>query len=118
VSTSVVLGMPGTNSVIANRWTIGIGVDQPLENALVVFNLAFQDGTVTVNAQVAGALAPVPGLEDLPIGANSIITVPLTDALAVGAPLVVVSDRGIVVERLWARGDQLRGRTGSMAVPG
>lgn len=118
VATSVVLGMPGTNSVIASRWTVGIGVDQPLENALVVFNLDFQDGTVTVNAQVAGALAPVPGLSDLPIGANSIITVPLTDPLAVGAPLVVVSDRGIVVERLWARGDQLRGRSGSMAVPG
>jgi hypothetical protein len=118
VATSIVLGAPGTTSVLGTRWTIAIGVDQPLENALVLANPFLTDSTVTVKALVSGAEAPVSGLEAVVVPAGQVITVPLTDAVAVGAPLIIEATTAVFLERLFARGPDLRGRSGSFAIPG
>lgn len=118
VATSVVMGLPGEFESITRRWTVATGVDQPLENALVVMSIDGVDGTLSVNALAAGGVAPIPGLENVVVPAGQIVMIPITDATAVNVPLIIESTGRIFVERLFARGGDLRGRSGSFALPG
>ena len=62
---------------------------------------------------------PCPGLEAVPLPKSGIVTIAIPDqAAALGVPLVVESTQRIVVERLLPRGGDLRGRSGSLAMPG
>jgi hypothetical protein len=98
---------------------MAIGTDLAVDNVLVVMNLDFLDGTVTVKALGPGGEVPVPGLEALVLPKSGIITVAIPDqAAALGVPLIVESTQRIVVERLLPRGGDLPGRSGSLALPG
>jgi Family of unknown function (DUF5719) len=116
-ATTVVTGM-STSTEIARRWTAVVGVDQALENVLVVSNLDGVDGTLKVSALAAGGIGPVPGLEEVSLPAGAVITIAITDPSAIGVPLIIESEQRMVVERLLARGPDLRGRSGSLAIPG
>jgi hypothetical protein len=116
--TSVVMGAPYVFTGY-NRWSMAIGTDLAVDNVLVVMNLDFIDGTVTVKALGPGGEVVVPGLEAVPLPKSSIATITIPDqAAALGVPLIVESTQRIVVERLLPRGGELRGRSGSLALPG
>lgn len=101
------------------RWSMAIGTELPVEDVLVVVNLSGADGTVAVKALGPGGEADIPGLEAVPLPANGVITIAIPDLdAALGVPLVVVGTQPIVVERLLPRGEGMRGRSGSLALPG
>jgi hypothetical protein len=116
--TSVVMGAPFVFTGY-NRWSMAVGTDLAVDNVLVVMNLDFIDGTVAVKALGPGGEVVVPGLEAVPLPKSGIVTITIPDqAAALGVPLIVESSQRIVVERLLPRGGDLRGRSGSLALPG
>ena len=56
-------------------------------------------------------------MENLVVGKNSVVALTITDPTALGHPLVVDSSSRVFVERLLPRGGDLRGRSGSFALP-
>jgi hypothetical protein len=54
----------------------------------------------------------------LPLPNGAVTAIDLTDPALVGAPLVVESDRAIIVLRSYVRGPGLTGRTSALALPG
>ncbi|MFZ4719421.1 MAG: DUF5719 family protein [Ilumatobacteraceae bacterium] len=117
-ATTVVLGAPQVFTGYS-RWSMAIGTDQAVDGVLSVMNLDFLDGTVTVKALGPGGEVPVPGLEKIPLPKSGVIDIAIPQAeAALGVPLVVESTQRIVVERLLPRGGDLRGRSGSLAMPG
>ena len=102
------------------RWSMAIGTDLAVDNVLVVLNVSFVDATVAVKALGPGGEVDLAGLEAVPLPAGSVITIAVPDqAAALGHPLVVVGTQPIIVERLLPRRSaDLRGRSGSLALPG
>ena len=115
VATTVQLG--AQSAFATTRWHTPVGVDLAIDQALVVMNVSFNPGTITVNALGPGGEEPVPGLEAIEIPANGIIAIDLLDQAVVGEHLVVQSDVPVVVERRWERSSSLRGRSASLAMP-
>jgi hypothetical protein len=116
VATTVVMGSPP--SFASTRWSMAIGTDLAVENILVVLNATGLDGTVTVKTLGAGGEVPVPGMEAINLPASGVITIGVSDPTALGHPLIVESTQRIYVERLLPRDPDLRGRSGSFALPG
>jgi Family of unknown function (DUF5719) len=117
-ATTVVMGAPYVFTGYS-RWSMAVGTDLAVDNVLVVMNLDFIDGTVTVKALGPGGEVPIPGLEAVPVPKSGITTLAIPDQVAaLGVPLVVESTQRIIVERLLPRGGDLRGRSGSLALPG
>jgi hypothetical protein len=116
VATTVVMGSPP--SFASTRWSMAIGTDLAVENILVVLNATGLDGTVTVKTLGAGGEVPVPGMEAINLPASGVITIGVSDSTALGHPLIVESTQRIYVERLLPRDPDLRGRSGSFALPG
>ena len=116
VATTVVMGSP--SSFASNRWSMAIGTDLAVPDILVVLNATGSQGTVTVKTLGAGGEVPVPGMEAIDLPAGGVITIGVSDPTALGHPLVVESTQRIFVERLLPRGPDLRGRSGSFALPG
>jgi hypothetical protein len=117
-ATTVVFGAPQVFTGY-RRWSMAIGTDLAVDNTLVVMNLDFLDGTVTVKALGPGGEVAVPGLEKVVLPKSGVVIIAIPDeAAALGVPLVVESTQRIVVERLLPRGGDLRGRSGSLAMPG
>ncbi|MGB8862301.1 MAG: DUF5719 family protein [Ilumatobacteraceae bacterium] len=104
------------------RWSMAIGTDLAVENVLVVLNVSFSDATVAVKALGPGGEVDLPGLEAVPVPASGVVTIAIPDqAAALGHPLIVVGTQPIIVERQLPRGPagtELRGRSGSLALPG
>jgi hypothetical protein len=116
-TTSVALGAPKAFEHV-QRWSIAAGPTAPATASLVVLNLAEIDGTVTVKALGAAGETPIAGLTSLPLPNGAVTAIDLTDPALVGAPLVVESDRDIIVVRSYLRGPGLTGRTSALALPG
>ncbi|HSB87964.1 MAG TPA: DUF5719 family protein [Ilumatobacteraceae bacterium] len=116
VATTVVMGAPPTFA--STRWSMAIGTDLAVENILVVLNATGTEATVTVKTLGAGGEVPVPGMEAIVLPASGVITIGVSDPTALGHPLVVESTQRIFVERLLPRNPNLRGRSGSFALPG
>jgi hypothetical protein len=116
VATTVVMGSPP--SFASTRWSMAIGTDLPVENILVVLNATGSDAIVTVKTLGVGGEVPVPGMEAIPLPAGGVIPIGVTDPTALGHPLIVESTQRIYVERLLPRDPDLRGRSGSFALPG
>ena len=116
VATTVVMGSPP--SFASTRWSMAIGTDLPVENILIVLNATGSDATVTVKTLGVGGEVPVPGMEAIALPAGGVIPIAVTDPTALGHPLIVESTQRIYVERLLPRGPDLRGRSGSFALPG
>ena len=117
-ATTVVVGAPMVFTGYT-RWSMAVGTDLSVDNVLVVMNLDFADTTVAVKALGPGGEVAVPGLEAVPLPKSGIATITIPDQeAALGVPLIVESAQRIVVERLLPRGGELRGRSGSLALPG
>ena len=58
VTTTVVMGSP--SSYVARTWHVPIGVSFGVDQALVVYNTSFSEGTVTVSQLGPGARCPCP----------------------------------------------------------
>ncbi len=116
VATTVVMGAPP--SFASTRWSMAIGTDLAVDNILVVLNATGEPGTITVKTLGAGGEVPVPGMEAIDLPAGGVITIGVSDPTALGHPLVVESTQPIFVERLLPRDPDLRGRSGSFALPG
>jgi hypothetical protein len=115
VVTSVVLGArPG---YLSNRWHLPTVPGIQLADAIVVLNVTGLEGKVSVSALGPSGTSPLVGLEDVTIPASGVVTVDLPADVA-GRHLVVEADVQLVVERLLPRRDDLRGRSGSLGVPG
>jgi hypothetical protein len=114
VATTVVLGVQP--SFVSSRWYAPTGVPFALEDALVALNVTGLPGAITVNAIGPGGPSPLPGLEGLPIDASGLLALDLP-AEAAGRDLYITADVQLVVERLLPRREDLRGRSGSLAVP-
>jgi hypothetical protein len=115
VATTVVMGSPP--SFASTRWSMAIGTDLAVDNILVVLNATGSAASVTVKTLGAGGEVPVPGMEAIALPAGGVITIGVTDRTALGHPLVVESTQRIFVERLLPRDPNLRGRSGSFALP-
>ncbi|HEY4608837.1 MAG TPA: DUF5719 family protein [Ilumatobacteraceae bacterium] len=116
VATTVVMGAPPVFA--SGRWSMAIGTDLAIDNVLVVLNATGSDGTVTVKTLGAGGEVPVPGMESIALPASGVITIGVSDPTALGHPLIVESTQRMFVERLLPRDPDLRGRSGSYALPG
>ncbi|MEO5723189.1 MAG: DUF5719 family protein [Ilumatobacteraceae bacterium] len=116
VATTVVLGQQPRAAV--QRWSMAIGSSMQLENVLVVLNADNEAATVTVKVLGPGGEQVVPGMESIALPAGAVISLGLSDPTALGHPLVVESTSRIFVERLLPRAADLRGRSGSFALPG
>ena len=116
VATTVVMGSP--SSFASTRWSMAIGTDLAIDDVLVVLNATGSDATVTVKTLGAGGEVAVPGMETIDLPAGGVITIGISDVTALGHPLVVESTQLIFVERLLPRDPDLRGRSGSFALPG
>lgn len=116
VATTVVMGAPP--SFASTRWSMAIGTDLAVPDILVVLNATGSQGTVTVKTLGSGGEVPVPGMESIDLPAGGVITIGVSDPTALGHPLVVESTQRIFVERLLPRDPDLRGRSGSFALPG
>ncbi|MEO8267839.1 MAG: DUF5719 family protein [Ilumatobacteraceae bacterium] len=116
VATTVVMGSPP--SFASTRWSMAIGTSLAVPDVLVVLNATGSPGSVTVKTLGAGGEVPVPGMEAIELPAGGVITIGVSDATALGHPLVVESTQRIFVERLLPRDPGLRGRSGSFALPG
>ena len=114
--TSVVLGQPARAA--GTRWSMAVGSSLALENLLVVMNIDNEDAVITVKALGPGGEVAVPGMEAITLGANQVTALGVTDPNALGHPLVVESTARVYVERLLPRDPNLRGRSGSFALPG
>lgn len=117
VVTAVCLGSPQV-FLGYYRWSTAVGTDIALDAVLIVANLDFLPGEVTVKVVGPGGEVAIPGLELVELPAAGVIAIPITDATALGLPLVVESTTRIVVERSLARASDLRGRSASLALPG
>jgi hypothetical protein len=116
VWTTVVMGAPP--AFASERWSMAIGTDLAVDNVLVVLNATGSEGTVTVKTLGAGGEVPVPGMEAIALPAGGVITIGVSDPTALGHPLIVESTQRMFVERLLPRDPDLRGRSGSYALPG
>ncbi len=118
-TTSVLMGAPPRyeDGYVATTWTMGYGVDEPTEDALVLYNIDAQDAVVTVQAVTPDAIVNVPGLEALELPANGLITVDLTDETAIDHQLIVRSTSRVFVERLLPRDTGALGRVASWPLP-
>ena len=98
-----------------------LGVDPTVASieptTLTILNTSPNDGVVTIYSVGPGGEEPVPGLSDIPIAANGLISIDLVDPLSFGRALEVESDQLILVERRLERTPTLRGRSGSLAFP-
>ena len=116
--TSVAMGAPMVFEG-ARRWSMAYGSPTPAKEVLIVMNLDFEGGTVTVKTLGPAGEVVVPGLEAVALAGASVIAIPIPDDVAVlDAALVVESDRRIVVQRSLPRGGDLRGRSAALALPG
>lgn len=118
LSTTVVLGVPVYFvEVGTTRWSMAFGSDQALDAVLVVLNIGAQDAAVAVKSLTSGGEVDIAGLESVLVPALGVATIALP-ASAIGQSLIVVSNQPIIVERSLPRNATLRGRSGSMAMPG
>jgi hypothetical protein len=99
VITAVSLGAPQV-FLGYTRWSMAIGTDVPVTDMLIVANLDYVDGTVTVKSIGPGGERPVPGLEEIRLPASGVIVISIPASVAaLGLPLIVESTNRIVVER-------------------
>lgn len=116
--TAVSLGAP-QSFLGYSRWSMAICVSLPADNVIVVSNLDYAAGTVTVLALGPGGEQPVPGLESIDLPASGVIAISLPGgSAAIGVPLVVTSTQRIIVERSMPRSADRLGRTAALALPG
>jgi hypothetical protein len=118
VATTAVVGAPPRpDGFVASTWHVGIGPDEPTEEALVVYNVDNVDASVTVEAVGPSGPVAVPSLTDIPLGPGAVLAIDLTADAVLNNELIVSSTNRVFVERALRSdvGDDTR--TGSWALP-
>jgi hypothetical protein len=64
-----------------------------------------------------GGREPIPGLENLELAANGILSVDLVDTVSRGRPVIVVSDQPVLVERRVERNSSGNGLVAVLGLP-
>lgn len=118
IATTVVQGAPTrSDGFVPNRWHIGVGPEEPTEDALIVYNVDQEDATITIEAVGPGGPVAIPSLTDIPLGRGAVITIDLVVPDALGQELIVNASNRVFIERSLDRGGDLPGRSGSWALP-
>jgi hypothetical protein len=118
IATSVVMGAPPRpDGFVANTWRMGVGPTEPIEQALVVYNIDQVEAMVTVSVIGPDGPSAVPSLTDVALPSGSIITLDLVDPDVLGRELIVASTSRVFIERLLPRNNDLPGRSGSWLLP-
>jgi hypothetical protein len=104
--TAITNGIPG--DLTAMKWRVPSGLANGARNALSILNTTALDGTITISAVGPGGEVPLPNLQNVPIGAASVISldVPLG---ATDGEVVVTSTVELAVQRRTTRGHGLVG---------
>lgn len=117
-TTSVVMGAPPRpDGFVPSTWTMAVGVSEPTEDALVLYNPLQADARVSVRAIGPGGLVDVPGLTDVDLPAYALTSLDLSAKEVVGRQLIVSATSGVFVERLLPRAEGALGRVGSWPLP-
>ncbi|MEL6893501.1 MAG: DUF5719 family protein, partial [Actinomycetota bacterium] len=117
LATSIVQGAVPRDGFVASTWHLGVSVEEPTEDAIVVYNIDQTDSTITVEAVGPGGPFEVPSLTEVALPRGSIITIDLTDPDVIDQELIVRSTSRVFVERLLPLGGELSGRDGSWLLP-
>jgi len=118
IVTTVVQGAPTRlDGFVPNRWHIGVGPDEPTEDALIVYNVDFEQASITIEAVGPGGPAPIPSLTDIQLAPGAVMTIDLVAPDALGQELIVRATNRVFIERSLDRGGDLAGRSGSWALP-
>jgi len=118
IVTTVVQGAPTRlDGFVPNRWHIGVGPDQPTEDALIVYNVDFEQASITIEAVGPGGPSPIPSLTDIPLAPGAVLTIDLVAPDALGQELIVNATNRVFIERSLDRGGDLAGRSGSWPLP-
>lgn len=99
-----------------STWYVGVPFDEPTEGGLQLLN-AGGDGAVSVVAVRPEGLVPLSGLTDRAVPSGGLAVLDITDANAIGVPLIVRSDFPMIVERVLPREPNAQGRVAVWAVP-
>ena len=116
VATSVIPGIPGALGSV--RWTTT--VSNPAADAFRVLNAELNDGEIKVYALTTNGYQLVPGLESVPIGGASAVSLDLSavpDAFR-GRPLLIDCTRRVYVQRAMPDGAGSAARTLSVPLNG
>ena len=114
--TGVLTGALARAGYVATTWYVPLGPAEPVEDALVLYNVDNEAGSVSVSAVGSSGPVPIESLQDVPYGPAQRITVDLTDPLVVGRQLIVEATTRVMVERSFPNGvGDLR--TPSWAIP-
>lgn len=99
-ATTVIGGAPPRqDGHVAMTWHIPAGPPEPTGGALVVYNADNTEATVSIDAIGSSGPVAVEGLQDVPLGAASVLIVDLVDPLVIDRELVVRSTSRVFVER-------------------
>jgi hypothetical protein len=114
--TGVLTGALARAGYVASTWYVPLGPDEAVEDALVLYNVDNEAGSVSVSAVGRSGPVPIESLQDVPYGPARRITLDLTDPLVVGRQLIVEATTRVMVERSFPNG--VGGlRTPSWAIP-
>ncbi len=118
ISTAVVQGAPTRpDGFVPTRWHIGVGPEEPTEDALIVYNVDQEEATITIEAVGPGGPTAIPSLTDIALAPGAVMTIDLVEPDVLGQELIVSSSNRVFIERSLRRGPDLSGRSGSWALP-
>ncbi|TDT17425.1 hypothetical protein BDK89_3033 [Ilumatobacter fluminis] len=114
--TGVLTGALARNGYVASTWYVPRGPEESVSEAIVIYNVDNEPGTVTVSAVGTSGPVPIEGLIDVDYGAAGRVSLDLDDPLIAGRQLIVEGTTRIMVERSFPNG--VGGlRTPSWAIP-
>ena len=114
--TGVLTGALARNGYVASTWYVPRGPDEVVSDAIVIYNVDNEPGSVTVSAVGSSGPVPIDGLTDVEYGAAGRLSLDLDDPLIAGRQLIVEGTTRIMVERSFPNG--VGGlRTPSWAIP-
>ena len=116
VGTGVLTGALARLGYVASTWYVPVGPSDPVEDALVLYNVDNAAGTVSVSTVGRSGPVPIEGLQDVPYGPARRLALDLTDPLVAGRQLIIEATTRVMVERSFPNGvGELR--TPSWAIP-
>lgn len=104
--TAVTNGVPG--ALASTQWRIPSGIASGALNAVSILNTSNTSGTFTISSMGPGGLLPLPGLENVPLGAASLANLDVPVGATPGE-VVVTATVPVVVQRRNSRGHGLVG---------
>lgn len=104
------------DGLITSRWRLPSGLQGGALNAVSILNTTALDGTFTVSAYGPGGKVAIPGLENVPLGPASVVSLNVPADVPPGE-VIVEATVPVAVERRMARGHGLVGFTVLGALP-